>query len=225
MKLENVVPWGRTLKEYELMFNILEEDKEKRILGCGDGPASFNAELTQSGRNVVSIDPIYQLSKQQISRRIDEVRPIIMQQLTENVDGYVWDILGSPQALENTRMMAMNHFLADYEDGKNSQRYVNGSLPQLPFDDKEFDLALCSHFLFLYDEHLSELEHIQAITELVRVSQEVRIYPLISLNGNPSSYVSGVIRHLESLGASVSLESVEYEFQKGATQMLVVKTA
>ncbi|ENO8571916.1 SAM-dependent methyltransferase, partial [Vibrio parahaemolyticus] len=48
MKLEDVVPWGRTLKEYELMFNILEEDKEKRILGCGDGPASFNAELTQS---------------------------------------------------------------------------------------------------------------------------------------------------------------------------------
>lgn len=32
MKLEDVVPWGRTLKEYELMFNILEEDKEKESL-------------------------------------------------------------------------------------------------------------------------------------------------------------------------------------------------
>ncbi len=46
MKLENVVPWGRSLAEYQAMFALSEEELQKRILGCGDGPASFNAEMT-----------------------------------------------------------------------------------------------------------------------------------------------------------------------------------
>lgn len=59
MKLDDVVPWGRTLAEYELMFNLSEVDLNLKILGCGDGPASFNAEMTKQGHRVVSIDPIY----------------------------------------------------------------------------------------------------------------------------------------------------------------------
>ena len=47
--LEKVVPWGRSFAEYIRMFSLTEEDLEKRILGCGDGPASFNAELTKKG--------------------------------------------------------------------------------------------------------------------------------------------------------------------------------
>lgn len=66
MKLNEVVPWGRTLAEYKLMFNLLETDLNTKILGCGDGPASFNSEMTGLGYSVVSIDPIYQFSTEQI---------------------------------------------------------------------------------------------------------------------------------------------------------------
>ena len=60
MKLEQVVPWGRSLAEYRAMFTLSEEDLQKRILGCGDGPASFNAEMTASGKpTVTSVDPLY----------------------------------------------------------------------------------------------------------------------------------------------------------------------
>jgi hypothetical protein len=47
MELSKVVPWGRTFKEYKKMFSLSESDLKKTILGCGDGPACFNAELTK----------------------------------------------------------------------------------------------------------------------------------------------------------------------------------
>jgi hypothetical protein len=57
--LEQVVPWGRSFEEYRAMFALSDADLEGRVLGCGDGPASFNAVATQRGANVVSCDPIY----------------------------------------------------------------------------------------------------------------------------------------------------------------------
>ena len=56
MKLNEVVPWGRTLQEYKLMFNLSEIDLNKKILGCGDGPASFNAEMTEPKGNINGIN-------------------------------------------------------------------------------------------------------------------------------------------------------------------------
>jgi hypothetical protein len=49
MKLDKVVPFGRSLDEYIKMFNLSAEDLQKDILGVGDSPASFNAEGTTKG--------------------------------------------------------------------------------------------------------------------------------------------------------------------------------
>ena len=49
-------------------------------------------------------------------------------------------------------MTAMRRFLADFARGKCEGRYLDASLPDLPFEDNGFDLALSSHFLFLYSE-------------------------------------------------------------------------
>ena len=38
-------PWGRNLAEYSAMFKLSSTELEASILGCGDGPASFNAEM------------------------------------------------------------------------------------------------------------------------------------------------------------------------------------
>ncbi len=45
MQLEQVVPLGRSFDEYQKMFKLSSEDLQQRILGLGDGPASFNTEL------------------------------------------------------------------------------------------------------------------------------------------------------------------------------------
>lgn len=169
MDLSNIVPWGRSYSEYKDMFCLTTDDIKKAILGCGDGPASFNAELTKMGASVVSIDPTYCFSARQIKSRISEVYDEIMPQMESTKDNYIWDSIPSVTDLGNIRMAAMNEFLADYEQGKRQQRYLHASLPDLPFEDNQFDLALCSHYLFLYSEHVNLQQHIDSLIELTRV--------------------------------------------------------
>jgi len=224
VELKNVVPWGRSFEEYQEIFSLTKSDLEKAILGCGDGPASFNAELSAQGGKVVSIDPTYQFSAQELQRRIGEVYDEIMPQMHLNKDKYLWESIPSVEALGSIRMNAMQEFISDYEQGKQEGRYIDESLPKLSFNDKQFDLALCSHYLFLYSEHVSLEEHIASMQELCRVAKEVRIYPLLSLNGEISPHLNEVISALNNLNLVTSLVDVKYQFQKGASQMLVVKS-
>jgi hypothetical protein len=120
-------------------------------------------------------------------------------------------------------MQTMDLFLEDY-GGKNSgDRHQNQSLPKLSFPDKYFDLALCSHLLFLYSQQLDSAMHIASITELYRVAKEVRIYPLVTLTGEISPHLDPVKLKLSETGIETILKDVDYEFQRGATQMLVAK--
>jgi len=224
MDLKNIVPWGRSFEEYQRMFSLTDSDLQKSILGCGDGPASFNAELTARGGNVISIDPVYQFDAASLKSRIEEAYDEVMPQMEANKDQYIWDSIPSVEALGETRMAAMEHFILDYEKGKATGRYRDESLPKLHFGDDQFDLALSSHYLFLYSEHVSLEEHIASIKELCRVALEVRIYPLLALNGAISPHLQKVIHILEESGFIPSLENVDCQFQRGATQMLVIKS-
>lgn len=225
MELSEVVPWGRSLSEYKEMFLLSSDDLRKKILGCGDGPACFNAELSAKGGNVTSIDPIYQFSPEQIRTRIGEVYPQIIEQVSKNKDDYVWSNIGGVEELGRVRMDSMKIFLNDYGKNQETERYINASLPILPFEGGEFDLALCSHYLFLYSEHVNLEQHIESMKELCRVSGEVRIYPLLSINSNKESpHLEPVMTEMEKSGINVFLVPVRYEFQKGATKMLVAKS-
>lgn len=225
MKLSAVVPWGRSLAEYRAMFALTEEDLEASILGCGDGPASFNAELSAAGGRVMSVDPIYCFSAGEIRERIRQVYPLILAQLARTADQYIWANFRNPGHVGSSRMSAMNQFLTDYSSGLDAGRYVEAGLPELPFFDREFDLALCSHLLFLYSEQLDEEQHIAAMMEMCRVAAEVRVYPLVGLDGKLSPHLPRVIRALAEAGHEPSVERVEYRFQKGATDMLRVRSA
>ena len=140
--LEQVVPWGRSLDEYIRMFDLSEDDLSSRILDCGGGPASFNAEMHARGRTIVSCDPIYQLSPTQISRRIDETCETILQKTVQSAENFIWREVKSPEHLGQIRMEAMREFLTDLPLGIAEGRYCTTQLPALPFRDAEFDLAL-----------------------------------------------------------------------------------
>ena len=155
--IDRVVPWGRTAAEYQAMFGLDEPDLGGRLLGCGDGPASFNAEMSAQGRAVVSIDPLYAVSASGIERRIGETFDEVMDQVRRHPEEFVWTDMRSVAELGRRRMAAMRRFLVDYPKGKAEGRYLEASLPDLPFDDGAFDLALSSHLLFLYS---GELTHI-----------------------------------------------------------------
>ena len=223
MQLQDIVPWGRSFEEYRDMFLLTDADLQKAVLGCGDGPAAFNAQLTKVGGNVISADPIYRFSTREIHSRVRGVCPEIVREVSKNFDDYIWESIHDINHLVQVRMEAMARFFDDYEKGKQAGRYINASLPELPFGDNAFDIALCSHYLFLYSDHVSLEQHILSMKELCRVAHEVRVYPLVTLDGSRSQHVSPIIESLAVDGVDVSFQKVRYRFQKGADEMLVVK--
>jgi hypothetical protein len=191
----DVAPWARTFDEYVAMFALSDADRSRSILGCGDGPSSFNSEATANGMRVVSVDPIYDLRAEEIQSRIDSTTATTQK------------------------------FLADYPEGLTQGRYVTGAVPELPFMDSTYDLALCSHFLFLYSQQHDAAIALAAIRELCRVAEEVRIFPLLELGSVPSRHLPAVTASLRELGFQVDRVPVTYEIQKGGNEMMRITCA
>ncbi len=117
----------------------------------------------------------------------------------------------------------MQQFLEDLPLGIQQGRYIIGELPILTFDTNQFDLALCSHFLFTYSDLLSQEFHLASIQELCRVANEVRIFPLLNnYSREVSPWLPSVMKELAAQGYNLEIQQVSYEFQKGGNQMLRV---
>ena len=132
MTLDQVVPWGRSFDEYRRMFALADADLGGRVLGCGDGPASFNAEATARGHAVVSCDPVYAFTAAEIGRRVEETHATVVGQLAADPSGYVWEEFLDPGHLGECRLAAMRRFLADYEEGRAAGRYIAALLCRNP---------------------------------------------------------------------------------------------
>jgi hypothetical protein len=221
-ELDRVVPWGRCFDEYVRMFALTETDLAGRILGCGDGPASFNREATERGCAIVSCDPIYAFSADEIEQRVRETSHVILGETQRNARDFVWTYFRSVEELGEVRLRAMRNFVEDFVNGKADGRYIEASLPALPFASREFDLALSSHFLFLYSEQLSLDFHVASIIEMCRVARQARIFPLTQIGGARSRHLDGVIDALSNQRLAVEMVQVGYEFQRGGNQMLRV---
>ncbi len=223
LRLDQVVPWGRSRLEYCQMFDLTGNDLHRTLLDVAGGPASFNAEMTQQGYSVISCDPVYQFSAAEIRTRIEETSPVIIEKVQASRDKFVWTTLRSPEELIATRMTAMHQFLADFPVGLQQGRYRSGELPELPFDQQQFDLALSSHLLFTYSDQLSLEFHIASVLEMCRVASEVRVFPLlINMTGERSGFVQPVIDAVQLQGHRVEICTVPYEFQKGGNEMMKI---
>ena len=115
------------------MFSLTYDDIKLKILRCGDGPASFNAKLTKRGGNIISVDPIYFFSIDQIRQRIYETYNNILDQTQKNQDKFIWKEICSVEELGKIRMSSMQKFLEDFSGGIIQRRYMPGKLPLLPF--------------------------------------------------------------------------------------------
>ena len=220
--LDQVVPWGRCFDEYKDMFSLTSYDLSKKIIGVGDGPASFNFEATAMEARITSVDPIYQFTRDDIKTRIDETYDVVMKQLESNQHQFAWDVIKSPKELGATRLNSMNVFLDDFETGLEEKRYVAGCLPELQFEDNSFDLALVSHFLFLYSDQMDFQFHLDSINEILRISNETRIFPLIKLDGTKSQPVEKIIDSLKNK-FDITIQKTDYHFQLGADEMMIIK--
>ncbi len=207
------------------MSSLAGADMAGRILGCEDGPAGFNAEATTRVAQVVSCDPIDAFSNADIESRIAVIYELAIDQARQNQNELVWQAIAPIEELGKVRMGAMRTFLDDGPAGLVEGWYVNSELPSLSFSDGHFDLALCSHLHFLYCEQLDEAFHHSSLLELCRVAKEVRVVPLLAFGGAISPHLETSVELLRTAGHKASIQRVNYEFQRGACEMLRIQCA
>jgi hypothetical protein len=203
------------------MFALTPDDLSCSILDCAAGPASFNAELSAGGQKIISCDPLYSLTVGEVRARIDASYDTMVANVRAASDEFVWREFASPESLGEARMATMRIFLADFPQGIKEGRYVDQSLPHLGFREGEFDIALCSHFLFTYSDRLSVDFHVAAIEEMCRVAGEARVFPLLKSYEGPSPHLGPAVDILRGRGYRAEVRRVPYEFQRGGDRMLV----
>jgi hypothetical protein len=205
------------------MFALTPGDLTGGIIDCAAGPASFSAELSAMGHEVISCDPLYSLTADEIRARIKATFDTLVANARVARDEFVWHDITSPEHLGEVRMRAMQRFLTDFPKGRAEGRYLDQALPHFDLRDDAFDLALCSHFLFTYTEQLSADFHIAAIEEMCRVATEARIFPLLKSYGGPSQHLEPVMDGLRERGYEAAIIEVPYEFQRSGNKMIAVK--
>jgi hypothetical protein len=225
MQLDRIVFLGRTLKEYVSMFSLRDEDlRSGRVLNCPSGPSSFGAEAAKEGVEVTSCDVLYHMDAPALARMGREDIEHVFERFDSVSERYVWSYYRNQQEVISLRERALGLFHEDYEQGKADGRYVEAKLPELPFPDGHFALTLSSHFLFMYGEWLPMDFHLAALREMLRVTQgEVRVFPLLGLDGKPYDYLSYILMQLAADGVTVTIRKVPFEFLKGGNVMLTLR--
>jgi SAM-dependent methyltransferase len=214
-----IVPWGRTAIEYEAFFGLTDVLQSARVLDCGAGPASFCAEWTRKGRRVVAADPIYARPAQEIGVGFEHTADQMLEGMRRARERFHWAEYGSPERVVEVRRTALKDFLEDLTEGRAAGRYVAAGLPDLPFASGTFDLVLCSHLLFLYSDELSLDAHVSALTEMLRVGREVRVFPLLDMSGGLSNHLARCVSDLGHV-ADAEIIEVPYQFRIDDTRMV-----
>jgi hypothetical protein len=223
LDLKKVVLLGRTLEEYERCFNLdLGHLSGQRLLDIAAGVSSFCAEATDLGLEVTSTDPIYHLSQEEILRLsgpdLDLVASVI-----GSLSVYRWGFYKSPQRMREFRERARRKFLAHYEVNRN-QRYVPAALPCLPFPDRQFDLALVSYFLFVYEDQFTYDFHQRSLREIMRTTRgEARFYPLVTFEAERSSYLNRFKVDPDLADLSFEEVATDFEFLANSNSYLRVR--
>ena len=213
---------GRTFAEYCRMLDLdAAELSGRAVLDCGGGAGAFTATAAAVGADATAVDPLYDRPADALEPVLERAVEATDDQLREKADGFVWDYYGDVDVRVRHLRAAAHRFLADYEH--HPDRYVAGALPDLPLEPDAVDLAVVANLLFLYDDRLDLSFHVAALRDLARVArEEVRVFPLASLDATRSEYVDPVAERLRADGHAVETREVPYEFQPGATEMLVV---
>ncbi len=223
LKLENIAITGRIFEEYSSFFDLkLEDLKDKKILDCPSGVSSFVSTANKNDVDVTGVDLIYEFDKESIEEQGYKTIEKIYQD-TSWMDVYKMDFYKTKENHRNHRETALKIFVEDY----NSKNYVFAKLPNLPFENKKFDISLSSHLLFVYDNMLDYEFHKNSILEMLRVSKEVRIFPLVDFKNsrvleekNFSPFLYKIIEELKDFKCEIV--KTDFEFQPKANYYLKI---
>ncbi|HZG87214.1 methyltransferase domain-containing protein [Paenibacillus sp.] len=235
---EGVAVTCRSFREYEAMF-ALEETRLARgaVLNVAGGASSFTAEAAARGYEAFAADPRYAKTPDELYRESAEEIAASTSKLERLKDKFDWSFYGSLTEHRINREASLERFIDHYRseagrsrnrgrDGDRRPAYTAAALPELPFPDETFELVLCSHFLFLYEEQFPYEFHRDALLELYRVVRpggEIRIYPVYSLRFAKYARLDELLRTLtEDRGAAAELLPSRLPFLPGSTELLKI---
>lgn len=224
LQLSSVAFFGRSAAEYARFFPLdLDALRGRSVLDVAAGPSAFAAEAARRGVRVTAVDPLYGCPAAALAAhvRLDYAR--MEAQMRAKPERFRLKSFASMEEAIAARRAAAEVFLADYEDGFLSGRYVGGALPRLPFADGAFEVVVCAHLLFVYEALFDFAFHVAACRELVRVSRgEVRIHPVCGPDGRPYAELARLRAELASVGVDAEVVRVDYEFFRGSDTTLVL---
>ncbi|MBB6735074.1 class I SAM-dependent methyltransferase [Cohnella zeiphila] len=196
----------RSYREYLAMFGLQEADLRRgAVLDVAGGASSFTARLRAMGIEAFAADPFYGGDREAVvenARREAEAAEAKIEALKEIYD---WSFYGSPEGHRIMRKEACEEFAGHFLSEEGTGRYVAASVPRLPFADGFFRTVVCSHFLFLYGDRFDLAFHRDAVAEMLRVTApggEVRVYPLVTLQWEESSFVGAIMAEMEETAAA-----------------------
>ncbi|WP_372010642.1 class I SAM-dependent methyltransferase [Paenibacillus chitinolyticus] len=217
----------RNFEEYVRMFDLEPEKlRGKRVLDTGAGASAFTAEASRREIEARAADPLYAMGPSEIEGLgLEEIDRFIAK-LTERRHMYNWDFYEGPELLKELRKKSFADFAADYANpASREEKYAAASLPELPHSEDEFDLVLCSHFLFLYGEQFGPEFHLRAMRELLRVCKpggEVRIYPLLTFGGELYPQLPELLAELAREGVTAEYRPTRLAFIPGSRDYLTL---
>jgi hypothetical protein len=223
LDLERIVFIGRTFEEYLDMFSLSAEELQgKKILDCPAGACSFTAVGNKSGLDVTACDIAYYHSGEDLKNKGLQDIEHAMEHMQKAQNNYKWDYFNDIEGLRKYRFSALQDCANDMRES--NERYISVTLPSLPFKNAEFNILLSAHFLFMYADRLDYQFHTETLNELLRVTKdEVRIFPLVDLEGKRYEHLDKLISYLADNNCTVEEVKVPYEFQKKANSMLKIK--
>lgn len=213
---------ARSFEEYRAMFGLVDGDLRGDILDCPGGGASFAARAAAMGVRALAVDPVYVTPAADLARLVIAETERGSAHTAAGADRYVWDFFGNIDGHRGIRRESATLFARDLLT--NPHRYIPAALPSLPFADRSFDLVLSSHLLFTYADRLDREFHRRALLELHRLARSaVRVFPLLDQAGRPlDSLITQLRADLQLEGIATAIHQVDYEFQRGGNQMLVL---
>lgn len=221
---EDIIPaWIHGLEEYQQIFDLTDADWQKSILDFPGSISCFNAEAHGQAPRIVSADAIYNKSPEEMQAyaevrfqreksRLEERGDDILQRGSEGVESVVAMWSGNK-----------DKFLADYPNGKSENRYQHVVMPELPYERHQFDLALCSDYVFNRSAQ-NNCEPSDVIRELCRVAAEARIFPLFDEKGEIAASLGPVMLELQQNHYGIEIREVKFQNLKGGNAMLRVWT-
>lgn len=217
----DVMVTSRSFDEYVAFFALDPDTLPARIIDVSAGASGFTAEANRRGVCAIAVDPAYSLGNDQLTERVRADVERGRGMIADNTVRYTYDWYGSPERRTRLRSDALTDFLEDR--AARPERYVRGALPELPFADDSADLALCSHLLFTWAGVFDEAWHDAALTELLRMAPEVRIFPFALRGaGDAIEFVPRVLDRLRRAGHGVEIRATAYEFQVDVKDVLVL---